>query len=113
MVMLLITVHQGETDEHKVKILTNNRKQWEDIRGQVGDLAVLCSLRHFGRVDISFRCFGNCSRGDTSIGAMELYISQILQPTFLHSYNICPLHFIESIITCRGNSLKIKLCLNE
>jgi hypothetical protein len=28
---------QGETDEHKVKILTNNRKQWEDIRGQVGD----------------------------------------------------------------------------
>ena len=34
MVMLLITVHQGETDEHKVKILTNNRKQWEDIRGQ-------------------------------------------------------------------------------
>ena len=25
MVMLLITVHQGETDEHKVKILTNNR----------------------------------------------------------------------------------------
>jgi hypothetical protein len=28
---------EGETDEHKVAILGQNRYQWESIRGQVGD----------------------------------------------------------------------------